>query len=161
MKTLDQTYEPVVIDDGDDIGSNLSTNRPLLEICHARLSRRSILKGFVTTAAIGAFGTGTLTSRIALAAGGDPSTLTFTPLEQVITENHAVAPGYSANVLIRWGDAVLAGAPEFDPPTRARTRRPGSSATTATTWRTSRCRGALTAPSTGCCTSITNTPRPS
>jgi hypothetical protein len=113
MKTIDKTYEPVVIEDGDDIGSNRSSNRPLLEIVEGRMSRRTALKAFVTTAAAGAFGH-SLTSRFALAAGGDPSTLTFTPLEQVITQNHAVAPGYSADVLIRWGDPVLAGAPEFD-----------------------------------------------
>ena len=77
------------------------------------MSRRTALKGFVTTAAVGALG-GTLTSRFALAQGG-PSTLGFQSLEQVITENHAVAPGYSANVLIRWGDTVLPGAPDFDP----------------------------------------------
>ena len=78
------------------------------------MTRRTALKGFVTTAAVGALG-GTLTSRFALAAESGPSTLGFQSLEQVITENHAVAPGYSANVLIRWGDPVLAGAPEFDP----------------------------------------------
>jgi hypothetical protein len=114
MKTLDQTYEPVVVEDGDDVGSNRSTNRPLLELARTRMSRRTALKGFVTTAAVGALG-GTLTSRFALAAEGGPSTLGFQSLEQVITENHVVAPGYSANVLIRWGDPVLPAAPEFDP----------------------------------------------
>ncbi|MGH6900162.1 MAG: PhoX family protein [Geminicoccaceae bacterium] len=114
MKPLDETYEPVVIEDGDDIGSNRSTNQPLLELAKTRMSRRTALKGFVTTAVAGALG-GTLTSRFALAAEGGPSTLGFQSLEQVITENHAVAPGYSANVLIRWGDKVLAEAPEFDP----------------------------------------------
>jgi uncharacterized protein len=114
MRSLDETYEPVVIEDDDDIGSNRSANRPLLELAKTRMSRRTALKGFVTTAAVGALGH-TLTSRFAFAAEGSPSTLGFQSLEQVITEHHAVAPGYSANVLIRWGDPVLAGAPEFDP----------------------------------------------
>ena len=113
MATIDQIYEPVTVKDGDDLGSNRSSNQPLLELARTRMSRRTALKGFVTTAAIGALG-GTLTSKFALAQGG-PSTLGFQSLEQVITENHAVAPGYSANVLIRWGDPVLPGAPDFDP----------------------------------------------
>ena len=102
MRTLDQDYAPITLSDSDDIGSNRSTNRPLLELAKSRMSRRTALKGFVTTAALGAFGN-PLTSRIALAAGNGPSTLGFQSLPQVITENHAVAPGYSANILIRWG----------------------------------------------------------
>jgi hypothetical protein len=159
MATLDQTYAAIVVRDRDDIGSNHSSNRPLLELHNARMSRRAALKGFITTAAVGPLGP-TLTSRLALAAGGGPSTLGFQSLEQVIKEDHQVAPGYSARVLIRWGDPVLAGAPDFDP-MRARppTRRPSSLATIATIWPFSRCRAAPTAPGTACCTSITNTPR--
>lgn len=118
MARLDELYEPIAIDDPDDIGSNPSGNRPLLEIQAARLQRRAVLKGFVTAAAAGALGTGTLTSKVALAAAGSagsPSTLGFESLPQVIGESHAVAPGYRAEVLIRWGDPVLPGAPPFDP----------------------------------------------
>ena len=114
MRTLDQDYEPIVITDGDDIGSNRSSNRPLIELAKARLSRRAALKGFVTTAALGAVG-GMLTSRIAFAAAGDASTLTFSSVPQVIEEDQQVAPGYSPRVLIRWGDPVLADAPAFEP----------------------------------------------
>jgi uncharacterized protein len=110
MKSLDQEYAPVVVRDGDDIGSNRTSNRPLLEITGARMSRRTALKGFVTTAVIGAIG-GTLTSRVALAA----SSFGFESLPQIITEDMQVAPGYRAQVLIRWGDPVLSGAPAFDP----------------------------------------------
>ena len=122
MATVDQIYEPVTVKDGDDLGSNRSSNQPLLELARTRMSRRTALKGFVTTAAIGALG-GTLTSKFALAQGG-PSTLGFQSLEQVITENHAVAPGYSANVLIRWGDPVLPGRARVRPDEPDR-RRPG------------------------------------
>ena len=118
MQRLDENYEAATIRDGDDIGSNRSTNRPLLELVEAGLSRRAALKGFVTTAAFGALG-GTLTSRIALAAADDPSTLTFSSLAQVIEEDQQVAPGYAARVLIRWGDPVLADAPAWDPMTQS------------------------------------------
>jgi hypothetical protein len=110
MRRLDETYEPIVIEDGDDIGSNRSCNQPLLEIARARMSRRTALKGFVTTAMMGALG-GTLTSRVALAA----SSFGFESLAQTITEDMQVAPGYSAQLLIRWGDPMLPGAPDFDP----------------------------------------------
>ncbi|HEX6142292.1 MAG TPA: PhoX family phosphatase, partial [Geminicoccaceae bacterium] len=115
MKRLDEIYGPVVVEDRDDIGSNRSANTPFLEIAAHRVSRRTALKGFASAAAYGAAG-GTLTSRIAYAGTrGDPSTLGFDSIEQVITEDHRVAPGYTAKVLIRWGDPVLPGAPEFDP----------------------------------------------
>jgi uncharacterized protein len=110
MKTVDQEYAPIVVRDRDDVGSNRSSNRPLLEIAGARISRRTALKGFVTTAVMGALG-GTLTSRVALAG----SSFGFESVPHTIADDMQVAPGYTAQVLIRWGDPVLAGAPAFDP----------------------------------------------
>ena len=120
-----------MVRDRDDIGSNRSSNRPLLELHKARMSRRAALKGFVTTAAFGAVG-GTLTSKIALAAAGDPSTLTFSSLAQVIKEDQQVAPGYTRRGPDPLGRQVVDEAPALDPmaPDR-RPRRPGSSATTS------------------------------
>ena len=43
------------------------------------------------------------------------STLTFVSLKNGVDDKHRVAEGYDARVLIRWGDAVEAGAPAFDP----------------------------------------------
>jgi secreted PhoX family phosphatase len=115
MKTLDKAYEPVVIEDEDDIGSNRSTNRPLVELVNARLSRRGMLRGFAGGVAAGVMG-GTFASRVALAAAeNDPSTLKFEQPQHVILDDHQVAPGYRADVLIRWGDKVLPDAPEWDP----------------------------------------------
>jgi secreted PhoX family phosphatase len=110
MKRVDQEYAPIVVRDRDDIGSNCSSNRPLLELAGARMSRRTALKGFVTTAVMGALG-GTLTSRVALAG----SSFGFESVPHAIADDMQVAPGYTAQVLIRWGDPVLAGAPAFDP----------------------------------------------
>jgi secreted PhoX family phosphatase len=124
MPTLDQDYAPITITDDDDIGSNRSSNRPLLELHKARLSRRAALKGFAVATAAGALG-GTFASRIALAAAGDPSSLTFTPLAQVIKEDHQVAPGYTANVLIRWGDQVLPETPPWDPMSQSASAQSG------------------------------------
>jgi uncharacterized protein len=113
MASLKDLYEPRIVEDGDDVGTNTSSNPPLLELARVRMSRRAAIKGFASAAAIGALG-GTLTSRIAMAANGGISSLGFEPLAQIIKDDHQVAPGYTAKVLIRWGDPVLPGAPEFD-----------------------------------------------
>src|SRR5688572_5882694 len=39
----------------------------------------------------------------------------FDEIEAGIDQRHHVAAGYDADVLIRWGDPVLPGAPAFDP----------------------------------------------
>ena len=112
MDTLDRLYAPITVNDDDDIGSNNSSNTPLIEIARNRVDRRAVLKGFVTGAALGAGAS--LTSKSALAANA-PSTLTFTQAQHKITDTHQVAPGYQADLLIRWGDPVLPGAPDWDP----------------------------------------------
>ncbi|WP_198378647.1 PhoX family protein, partial [Neoroseomonas rubea] len=45
---------------------------------------------------------------------GGPSTLTFPELRHQLAQDHAVAEGYEAQMLIRWGDPVLPGAAAFD-----------------------------------------------
>jgi uncharacterized protein len=114
---LEELYEPVLVEDSDDVGRNPSSNTPLAEIAQARLDRRAVLRGFVSATVAAGVGGGTLTSKIALAAGEatPPTSLGFQSLPQVIAESHAIAPGYTAQVLIRWGDKLLPGAPEFDP----------------------------------------------
>jgi secreted PhoX family phosphatase len=97
--------------DPDDTPIRRETGEPFHAILGRRLSRRAVLKGATALTAMGALGP--------LAACGRPeeslTTLDFTDIAQVITETDAVAAGYRADVVIRWGDPVLPGAPAFDP----------------------------------------------
>lgn len=101
------------IHDDDDVSSNDSGNTPFAEIAETRLSRRGVLVGLAGTATVGLMAQ-SMVSRRALAAGSK-SSLTFAETPHVYDATHHVAEGYNANVLLRWGDAVEAGAPAFDP----------------------------------------------
>lgn len=94
--------------DDDDRPANPSANPHLADI----MSRRSVLGGLSAAAALTAC-QGILPFREALAASA--STLRFTEIAHHMSETHSVAPGYRVDVVIRWGDKVLAGAPAFDP----------------------------------------------
>ncbi|MDP9137463.1 MAG: PhoX family phosphatase [Pseudomonadota bacterium] len=109
---LSEIFGPVHIKDPDDIGSNPTGNRPMIDIIEARVSRRSVLGGLAAGGMLGVYGS-SVAGRSALAA--DPaSTLTFEEIEHGIDATHHAAKGYSANVLLRWGDKVFADSPAFD-----------------------------------------------
>src|SRR5438045_3838921 len=86
----------------EDIGVNTSAERRIGDIVTARLSRRDALRGLAGTALAATTLSQTLTSSTALAAGG--STLKFTEIAHGLSADQTVAPGYTAQVLIRWGD---------------------------------------------------------
>ncbi len=97
-------------------------SRPLSEIAAARMGRRAALKSLLAgTAALRSLLAGSAAMAVAPRLAGaapaehDPSTLTFAQPPHVIADDHQVAPGHRAQVLIRWGDAVAEGAPAFDP----------------------------------------------
>ena len=100
------------IDDSENIGSNPSTETSIGELIERRLSRRDALRGLAGLGAV-AIAADQLAGSPARAAG--PSSLTFTEASRHLDGTHHVAEGYEAQVLIRWGDPVLAGAPSFDP----------------------------------------------
>jgi secreted PhoX family phosphatase len=79
----------------------------LTELIDLRLGRRGLLQGAAALAASSPFA--------AAAQEAGPSTLTFKELAHTLNEQHHVAEGYEMQVLIRWGDPVVAGAPAFDP----------------------------------------------
>jgi len=105
-----------IVEDADDRPNNPTVNELFAEVAARRLSRRFVLAGAVASAALGSLagGASRLAMRAAEAAAAG-STLTFVEVPNGVDDKHHVAPGYRADVLIRWGDKVLADAPAFDP----------------------------------------------
>lgn len=97
----------------EDIGVNPSANTPIGEIIEARLGRRDVLRGLGAVAAGAALGWPG--DSAAQTRGG--SSLGFTEVAHGIDAQHHVAPGYKAQVLVRWGDPIMTGAPGYDPKT--------------------------------------------
>ena len=94
----------------EDIGSNPALRETLEEIAARRLSRRGALAGLAAAALLPA----AAEAQPGPAATG-PSSLTFTELPHQLSQRDAVAPGHEIQVVIRWGDPVLADAPPFNP----------------------------------------------
>lgn len=99
----------------EDVGRNDSDNPTMGDIINRRYSRRGFLRGSLAVAAIGA-----TVSPLALSAGRAQaqevsSSFDFAEVAAGVDETHHVAKGYDADVLLRWGDKVLADAPDFDP----------------------------------------------
>ncbi|MBY5718933.1 PhoX family phosphatase [Rhizobium leguminosarum] len=105
------------LEDADGDGHNISANPTMGEIIGKRFSRRNFLQGSLAVSAIAA-----TVSPIALmsadearAADNKGSAFNFSEVAAGVDDKHHVAEGYDAEILLRWGDAVLPGAPQFDP----------------------------------------------
>jgi secreted PhoX family phosphatase len=91
----------------DGIAVNPSTEPAIGEV----ISRRSMLKGMAATSAFGLFGCGTMSAT----SSSDPA---FTEVPRSTGEGIQVPPGYKAQVLLRQGDPIKPGAPEYNPATQ-------------------------------------------
>jgi uncharacterized protein len=91
----------------DGIAVNPSTEPTIGEV----ISRRTMLKGMAATSAFGLFGCGTMST-----AGS--SDLAFAEVPRSSGEGIQVPPGYKAQVLLRQGDPIKPGAPEYNPATQ-------------------------------------------
>jgi secreted PhoX family phosphatase len=110
--------------DADDIGSNDSSNPDFQSVLHARLSRRSMLRGGLASAAGALFGSLGLS---ACAGGGDgdgPSALPssrasrekllgFKAVAKSVADMVTVPAGYTATVLYALGDPLTAATPAY------------------------------------------------
>ncbi|MET0962843.1 MAG: PhoX family phosphatase [Noviherbaspirillum sp.] len=107
---------PSVID-ADDIGNNNTKNPDFASVLDARLSRRSLLRGGVASAA------GALLSTLGLSACGGSSDndnnaggerpLAFTAVAKSIADMVIVPAGYTASVLYALGDPLNAATPAY------------------------------------------------
>ncbi len=109
-----QRTEEIDIEALEDIGANPDPRRPIGEVIAARYGRRSLLAAGAAAAAIAAL-PGDVPAQTVAPREGGPSTLTFPELRHHLAQTDAVAEGYERQVVIRWGDPVLPGAPPFDP----------------------------------------------
>lgn len=104
-----------------NIGVNPSRAPTIGDVIAARMGRRGMLRGMlgVTAMSMAAGGlTQALMSSTAIAATAADSQFKFKEVPHGVDEKHHLAEGYDAQVLLRWGDPVTAGAPDFDPMTQ-------------------------------------------
>ena len=106
---------PLSYEASEDIPSNPHVEGSLGDVINTRFGSREVIGGALAVGAMSALVTsyaGVLARPAAAAAG---SRFGFREIEAGVDETHHVAEGHDANVLIRWGDPVLADAPPFDP----------------------------------------------
>lgn len=104
----------------DDIPLNPDVEHSIGAIIARRYSRRDMLKGSLgVTAATALFGTAALQAGRAAAQSPTPSAAAaaFAELAAGVDDRHHVADGFTADVLLRWGDPLFAGMAPFDPRT--------------------------------------------
>lgn len=101
--------------DPEDLGSNPGTEPTIGELIGRRLGRRDALRGLLGAGAAAAAAGYAATAGDALAQPNGPSSLTFEEVPHGLDKTQHVPAGYEAQVVIRWGDPVLADAPAFDP----------------------------------------------
>ena len=98
----------------EDTPINESGEATMGDLINRRYGRRSVMRGALAVSAIGAIaGPAALVS--ARKAQAATARVSFSEIEHGADETHHVAPGYDADILIRWGDPVTADAPVFDP----------------------------------------------
>lgn len=108
-------FKTSLLEEAEGDGLNPTANPTMGEIIAARFSRRGFLQGSLAVSAIAATvgSSALLTAGKAVAQSG--SRFSFQEIEAGVDETHHVAPGYDADVLLKWGDPLFPDSPEFDP----------------------------------------------
>ncbi|UWQ90121.1 PhoX family phosphatase [Rhodobacteraceae bacterium M382] len=100
----------------DDLPKNPDLNGSIGDLIATRYGRRDLIGGLLGVSATAAlFGATALphpTSAATVRTSG--GRFVFDELTWGIDHTHHVAPGYTADILVRWGDPITPGAPAFD-----------------------------------------------
>ena len=102
--------------DPDDIRRNPTSAPHFRDVATTALSRRAVLAAGALTPML-LIGGGALAKTVAAASGTAPDVppFSFGELPHGLDAHLHVPEGYQAQVLLRWGDPLLPGAPAFDP----------------------------------------------
>lgn len=102
-------------EDMGDEASNPTPTPTMGEVIAARYTRRGLMKGALAVTAISATVSPLAMMAASPARAQAASRFNFQEIAAGVDDTHHVAPGYRADVLLRWGDPIFADAPEFDP----------------------------------------------
>ena len=110
-------------DDDEDVQTNDTASPTIGDVVAERFNRRDLIRGaLASTVLAAALPDGFMSATPAAAQSAKPvaakpakSAFSFTEVQAGVDGTHHVAEGYNADVLIRWGDGVLADAPAFQP----------------------------------------------
>ena len=118
MQRRTKAPRSVAFEAAENISTNMSANPTLGDVIAERLSRRDLVQGLLAVSAVST----ALSPMASLAPGTAHAEISnttpafnFKEVAAGADDKHYVAEGYDADILIRWGDPVLPGAPAFDP----------------------------------------------
>jgi hypothetical protein len=121
MTSHDERPRSVQFEAAEDTPSNPSANPTMGDIIAERMSRRSALTGLLAVGVVeaalpplAALVTSTTSAEAQAGALTNTPSFNFKEVAAGADDKMYVAEGYDADVLIRWGDPVLPGAPPWD-----------------------------------------------
>jgi len=106
---------PAGADDDEDVAVNDSAGATIGDVIAERLNRRNLMTGALASSVIATALPQTFLSAAAAEVMTAKSAFSFREVAADTDGDHHVAEGYNADILIRWGDPILADAPVFAP----------------------------------------------